>query len=65
MKNLFGIILLFAISACGDEAENGMNNDPSDTSKTADTTYHPDGVTSGSVISRDTAAMRVDSAPER
>ena len=59
--------ILLALLACGDGgAENNRANDEgtrdsvNSTPSAIDTTQHPNGITSGSVISTDTAAMRAD-----
>lgn len=63
MKKAFCIPLLCAFLACGDS--NGVDDDNQIDSVTStpsaiDTAQHPNGITSGSVISTDTAAMRAD-----
>jgi len=66
MKSLFLMAAVCLAISCGDSNEqgDGSHHDGSDASSTPsaiDTVQHPNGVTGGSVISTDTAAMRVDS----
>jgi hypothetical protein len=66
MNRLFTFIVALALVACGD-GEGGEQHEGHDTSGGAvstpsaiDTAQHPNGMTNGSVISRDTAAMKAD-----
>lgn len=61
---LFGVI----ISGCTDnksKSGSSAGTDSNNTSSAIDTTQHPNGVTTGSVISTDTSAMTVDSFVNR
>lgn len=68
MKTLTGILLIMLITSCesntegeGSGRERRVSGDTVNSSPSAiDTVQHPNGITSGSVISRDTAAMRAD-----
>lgn len=69
MKKVICIPFLLAMLACSDgdgvESGDGSNHSMADSASTPsaiDTMQHPNGVTSGSVISRDTAAMRSDTS---
>jgi hypothetical protein len=57
---IISIVLTFL--SCGNEETQRTGSDSTPTA--IDTTQHPNGVTSGSVISTDTAAMKVDTSPE-
>jgi hypothetical protein len=62
MKKALCIPILLVFLACG---KNDRGNVPSEaessTPSAIDTAQHPNGMSNGSVISRDTAAMQVDS----
>jgi hypothetical protein len=68
MKKAMCIPLLLFFIACGDgqgvennSTGNELSGDTIDSTPSAiDTAQHPNGMTNGSVISRDTAAMRAD-----
>ena len=49
-------LLLIGLASCGDSSN---PNTDTETPAAIDTTKHPDGLINGSVISTDTAAMRV------
>jgi hypothetical protein len=68
MKKALCIPILLVFLACGNGEgveENDRGNVPSEaessTPSAIDTAQHPNGMSNGSVISRDTAAMQVDS----
>jgi hypothetical protein len=72
MKKALYIPFLVTLVACGNGEgveKNGNSNVPGDaetsTPSAIDTAQHPNGMSNGSVISRDTAAMRVDSTVRR
>ena len=55
-------LMVMALAGCSDGTEtNGKNAVPGEAENPSaiDTTQHPNGVSTGSVISTDTAAMRV------
>ncbi len=55
------VALLLALSACGESSGGDSRADSTSSTPSAiDTAQHPNGVTSGSVISTDTAAMKAD-----
>lgn len=58
MKSGITILCLMVLIACGDE-----KTEDTSTPSAIDTTQHPNGVTSGSVISTDTAAMKANTRP--
>jgi hypothetical protein len=53
-------ILAIALFSCNDESKSNANASPTDS-----TVRHPDGVTNGSVISTDTAAMNSSKAASK
>ena len=57
MKKLLLPLLLLCLFACNSEEQEKTQDAPG---AIDNTTQHPNGVTNGSVMSRDTAAMRVD-----
>lgn len=72
MKKAFYIPFLVALVACGNGEgveNNGDQTVPGEaetsTPSAIDTAQHPNGMSNGSVISRDTAAMRVDTSVRR
>jgi hypothetical protein len=67
MNRLFTLIVALALVACGNGEGGEQHEGGHDTSGSAmstpsaiDTAQHPNGMTNGSVISRDTAAMKAD-----
>ena len=54
------ILLLSCNNAANDEASTGDSTTLNNTPSAIDTTQHPNGITSGSVISTDTASMNVE-----
>ena len=57
-KILLGILLSTGIFGCSDSKVNNTSSNEGTAPKAMDSTIkHPDGVTNGSVISTDTAAM--------
>jgi hypothetical protein len=57
-KILIGALIWFCLS-CGENANDDANLNSESPGALDSTTKHPNGVTSGSVISTDTGAMRV------
>lgn len=57
MKTLLVAIVAICLFACNNEEQEKTKGAPG---AIDNSTQHPNGVTNGSVMSRDTAAMRVD-----
>ena len=65
---LFLLVFGMLITSCGNnssEIGTSAGNDSNNIPSAIDTTQHPNGVTTGSVISTDTSAMTVDSFVDR
>lgn len=70
MKKLSYTPLFLVLLACGDrsgtdeaaDSQDNLSDSIRSTPSAIDTVQHPNGVTSGSVISTDTAAMRADTS---
>lgn len=66
-KYIVASALFMVIASCNNAGDTNANSTVADSGQNPsaiDTTQHPNGLTNGSVISTDTAAMRVQPAPE-
>ena len=63
---VLSLLLVSTMVSCGNNSgESGTSTGTDNNPSAIDTTQHPNGVTSGSVISTDTSAMSVDSFVDR
>ena len=62
-KIVLPLAVAFSLLSCNNDAGTGADNTATDAPSAVDTgTQHPNGMTNGSVISTDTAAMNMNNA---